>query len=827
MLGGLIGSNVGEILQSRATIAVTGSGGQDSSDLVGGIVGENRGTVEESYASGAVTNGIEDGGLVGENQGTVTNSYATGAVSGSGDNGGIVGVDIGSMIKDTYATGTVSSGEQTGGLVGDLSGDYSGTSTTTLENSYFETDSNSSLNAVGVSTGPTATVVVSADSGESTAALQTPPSGSSSVFGAWSTSDWTFSPGEYPKLTWQVVSSNVQTPTITAEPVASQTVNLNQSSVSLSVTASVSDGGAVSYQWYRNTTNSATGGTKISGAKNSTYDVPTTGAGTMYYYCIVTNTNSGVSGSTSATATSSVAKVAVVVTPSNPPTIAVNPAVVSTGGSTVHISGDTGASQPVKLFSTAGSWTGNGQSTTSTVYSVYADMQGKYSANWMAPTAPGTYGLVATSDGTTVSVPVVVEHHLGASVPVKDISTSPTAPLSTQFSINNPGGTTSSVGLNIPAHTFSSSNTILITSTSNVSDITPQGTNVIVNVGVNFTGTPQHPITLTIQSPTIESSDVIYKVLSNGTYQKMPDSAVSITSGKAVIAFTNDPNFIVTAASGNGGSTGSTGGGPALPAILTDSFTESAQVGQSYSAHIVEIAGTDPMKWTVDKGSLPPGLSLDDQGNIAGTPTSAGTYTFTVTVTDANSLSSSKKLTLTVNGTSSSTSSGDRQGDTGGSADGTSGQQTAPSEPLTPAIATNQTATIGKSYQLSLRANGGESPFTWSISSGTLSQGLTLDQKTGVIFGVPKQSEMDDVTVTVTDAGESKARQVVKFDVLLPYEREVLWNGTVKNIPAIVAKDGSTKTTYMPIWYVMQLLKRVGLQNHWNGTTWSVTKQNS
>ena len=45
----------------------------------------------------------------------------------------------------------------------------------------------------------------------------------------------------------------------------------------------------------------------------------------------------------------------------------------------------------------------------------------------------------------------------------------------------------------------------------------------------------------------------------------------------------------------------------------------------------------------------------------------------------------------------------------------------------------------------------------------------------------------------------------------------------VERVNGIYAKDPSTKhmTTYMPIWYVMQMLKRVHLNTTWNGKEWS------
>ena len=59
---------------------------------------------------------------------------------------------------------------------------------------------------------------------------------------------------------------------------------------SVSVAASVSDGGTLSYKWYVNTTDSTTGGTAVEGGTSATCPVSTAAAGTSYYYCEVTNT---------------------------------------------------------------------------------------------------------------------------------------------------------------------------------------------------------------------------------------------------------------------------------------------------------------------------------------------------------------------------------------------------------------------------------------------------------------------------------------------------------------------------------------------------------
>ena len=85
-----------------------------------------------------------------------------------------------------------------------------------------------------------------------------------------------------------LMDSIAPTITITTQPV-DQNVAVN-GSAELTVTGSCSDGRTVAYQWYSNTVNSATGGTQIAtGGAATTYSAPTTTAGTIYYYCVVSD----------------------------------------------------------------------------------------------------------------------------------------------------------------------------------------------------------------------------------------------------------------------------------------------------------------------------------------------------------------------------------------------------------------------------------------------------------------------------------------------------------------------------------------------------------
>jgi len=85
----------------------------------------------------------------------------------------------------------------------------------------------------------------------------------------------------------------------------------------LTVTAAVTDGGTLTYQWYENTTNSTTTGTPISGATSSSYTPLTDSVGTTYYYVVITNTVTLGGKIKTSTNTSSIKKVIVLAEPAN------------------------------------------------------------------------------------------------------------------------------------------------------------------------------------------------------------------------------------------------------------------------------------------------------------------------------------------------------------------------------------------------------------------------------------------------------------------------------------------------------------------------------
>ena len=113
---------------------------------------------------------------------------------------------------------------------------------------------------------------------------------------------------------------NAAEPAISKQPTDS-TCKVGEKAT-LKVTAESTDGGALSYQWYSNSTDSVEGAVEISGANKASYEVSADTAGTTYYFCKVTNTNNHATGQGTASINSNTAKVTVTKTPepTTPPT---------------------------------------------------------------------------------------------------------------------------------------------------------------------------------------------------------------------------------------------------------------------------------------------------------------------------------------------------------------------------------------------------------------------------------------------------------------------------------------------------------------------------
>jgi hypothetical protein len=136
----------------------------------------------------------------------------------------------------------------------------------------------------------------------------------------------------------------IPSPTISSQPSAAvQSICINGSPTALSVTASAGSGSIKSYKWYSNTSNSTSGGTPVAttptSATTNSYTPVATSAGTLYYYCVITNTSD--------CSTTSAVSGAVTVSPVAVSGTAVATSSVITSGSTtsLNLTGSTGTIQ--------------------------------------------------------------------------------------------------------------------------------------------------------------------------------------------------------------------------------------------------------------------------------------------------------------------------------------------------------------------------------------------------------------------------------------------------------------------------------------------------
>jgi len=59
---------------------------------------------------------------------------------------------------------------------------------------------------------------------------------------------------------------------------------------------------------------------------------------------------------------------------------------------------------------------------------------------------------------------------------------------------------------------------------------------------------------------------------------------------------------------------------------------------------------------------------------------------------------------------------------------------------------------VGEAYSATLEATDGTTPYTWSVSKGSLPAGLTLNPATGEISGTPTEDGTANITIKVTDS---------------------------------------------------------------------------
>jgi hypothetical protein len=117
-----------------------------------------------------------------------------------------------------------------------------------------------------------------------------------------------------------------------------------------------------------------------------------------------------------------------------------------------------------------------------------------------------------------------------------------------------------------------------------------------------------------------------------------------------------------------------------------------ARVGASYLQQLQVRGGSEPYRWSLVQGQLPPGVAMDPaSGSLGGAPTRAGVYRFSLRVQDAGRTADTREFTLGVAGE----------------------MRIASSQELPGGVMLSE-------YSADLLAENGLPPYSWSVVEGQL-----------------------------------------------------------------------------------------------------------
>jgi subtilisin-like proprotein convertase family protein len=153
--------------------------------------------------------------------------------------------------------------------------------------------------------------------------------------------------------------------------------------------------------------------------------------------------------------------------------------------------------------------------------------------------------------------------------------------------------------------------------------------------------------------------------------------------------------------------------------MITTTTIEKARLGVPYQEQLEAEGGSPPYEWTIASGTVPDGLNLASNGTLAGTPLVSGIYTLTVVARDARSRVDMRDVVLRV------------------------------IAPLVISTTQLNQAIHDRPYSFSLTAEGGEEPYTWTITAGSLPNGLVFNN--GTISGMTPSVGDYPLTVRLRD----------------------------------------------------------------------------
>jgi Tol biopolymer transport system component/subtilisin family serine protease len=169
--------------------------------------------------------------------------------------------------------------------------------------------------------------------------------------------------------------------------------------------------------------------------------------------------------------------------------------------------------------------------------------------------------------------------------------------------------------------------------------------------------------------------------------------------------------------------------------IITTDKLPDGNAKASYSVILEASGGLNPYKWS-KSGKWPAGLSLSTRGVISGKPATTGTISFSVKLTDSTKAIVEKAFTITIHSQVTITAPKPPNGD------------------------------IGVAYSLVPNASGGTGTGTYKWShKKDLPPGLSLNDDTGKIYGIPTTPGNYSFSLTVSDGLQGTASKSLSIKI--------------------------------------------------------------
>ena len=238
------------------------------------------------------------------------------------------------------------------------------------------------------------------------------------------------------------------------------------------------------------------------------------------------------------------------------------------------------------------------------------------------------------------------------------------------------------------------------------------------------------------------------------------------------------------------GCTGTASSNPqSAPTIVVQPASQTVTAGQTASFSVTA-AGTLPLsyQWN-ENGSAISGATSSTYTTPPTTSADNGAQ-FNVVVSNAKGSVTSTTATLTVT----------------------------PASTVTITTTSLPNGTVQTAYSATLQATGGTSPYTWSVTSGSLPAGLNLASASGTISGTPTTAGTSSFTIQVADSAGNKASAGLTITIN---------SGTGGTMPQfghvfiVIGENSSYSSTYnssnMP--YLTSLANQYGLSTkYWADT---------